>query len=497
MSDVFKSNVLKIVKYDASLLKLEDVDTQINKVLGNIIINIKKSIRKDTTLQDLFESANSLQNEQFFEHLNIYLTESKDGYKVKKLHRIFEVSINNTEYSKEFNELQKVIWDKKKRIYKIYAILGGRYIRRNEDGTFTLETCMRVDIFNKLMEILNIKEDQEKQPFKNVFETVLMDVKQLNKLIKPYLHLYENQMWNDTWYETFASPVCANGRLMQFTSTCWLNTIVNSLILPQPIRQKLIHKVNNLSEPEKDVLCSKKSLDECFESTMTSCPRQNGLTIEYYKKMILGFVYIIYINIRKKPKFTPCSTEDINKTSAEDIITKDIMNPYAAYIIKKAESRETQGFFPLQVLPSIMSAIFPNNEFVSVKLTNPKELKSSFQITHDIHLFYVHEQGLNGGIAAGFQKKYTIQNVTYQLMSCCILFDYDKKEGADNQEGAHAITGFLCDNTPYIYDANKRYPIKFNWIDPNFIHKFEHMYPYFSNVRNVRIDYVIYAKTSS
>ena len=46
MSDVFKSNVLKIINYHASLLELPDVATQINSVLEEIIINIKESINK-------------------------------------------------------------------------------------------------------------------------------------------------------------------------------------------------------------------------------------------------------------------------------------------------------------------------------------------------------------------------------------------------------------------------------------------------------------------
>lgn len=60
--------------------------------------------------------------------------------------------------------------------------------------------------------------------------------------------------WWYKWY--FGVPLCAYGRLLQSSGTCWCNAIINSLVLTLPISKMMINKWNGLDAKKRELISS-------------------------------------------------------------------------------------------------------------------------------------------------------------------------------------------------------------------------------------------------
>jgi hypothetical protein len=95
-----------------------------------------------------------------------------------------------------------------------------------------------------------------------------------------------NESWWFKWY--FGVPLCAYGRLLQSTGTCWCNAIINALTLTPIISEMMIDKWNKLNFKKKEkILLKYKTFDDF-----------NGST-DSLKNLFMAMINLLLINKTK------------------------------------------------------------------------------------------------------------------------------------------------------------------------------------------------------
>jgi hypothetical protein len=135
--------------------------------------------------------------------------------------------------------------------------------------------------------------------------------------------LYQFQLQeNDIpwWVKKYVyKPHCAEGRLSQFSGTCWLNSIINIFLLTPVFRKVLNEKLNNKSEEEKIRIASFDIINTCpsdietgifvLIQKLSSGELQQNATSDYVKKIGTN----VYNNDGTKGETTTSMNEKITR----------------------------------------------------------------------------------------------------------------------------------------------------------------------------------------
>ena len=297
------------------------------------------------------------------------------------------------------------------------------------------------------------------------------NITQINELIRQIIPTNKQTEWDDEWYIkhnikhniTYSTQPCANGRLIQRSSTCWLNVVLNTLILPEITRELLIKKSNEKFGTNNK--CVENDLT--YDLLLKSCP----ISSVAINERVLLIVYMIFCNKKKLNALE--DNINIMRNLAVGIQKHDAPKNKNTYMIIKQLVLEIIGsvsYYISKAIIKILVSLFTSDECKIIELlsthlnydTSKQTYSVSGLIEKHIHDLIINEQP---NIICYNVDKYcnyitnnddipkSIKN--YKLVSCCIKLNN------------HVITGFICNDIYYVYDSNMQsYPIMFDWTDP-------------------------------
>jgi len=274
------------------------------------------------------------------------------------------------------------------------------------------------------------------------------------------------------WYKWITSiPICARGRLLQSTGTCWFNATFNSLILVSEIRKLMVENARNfldleLSERNFDngryslqqllhTVIQKiyieniraKSTDGNFVGVLAA--RVKGLSEHGDEKYYLRRSSISYgdsFNSKAAIQYVLDTYFEPSITTVLNLIDEKL-DEYNRKVVKYNKTKDKKLLDEINSLEleratteaetkKIYSAI--NSGSSNQVLETPLEIKKILVICNSIFI------GFEPLITTKkFPKDLTINNQKYQLVSSTISINNN-----------HAICGFICSGIPYIYDSN-------------------------------------------
>jgi hypothetical protein len=331
------------------------------------------------------------------------------------------------------------------------------------------------------------------------------------------------------WFSYFIETMskCGSQRLLQFSGTCYINVILNSLILGEGMRNlgliqlySKLYKLFNVG-----YLLSIKTYKQTLDTFVNIIERELN-TCEKNKTMQM-FKYIYQLLV-KKNKF---KTLEMGQ-SGNNIIKKFQDSSQIIYNNRKKNAgRYFLGYSSaVKTIEELFSELFPNeqkdfksNKFKSNIDKKYRANKGIFTIPdsdelspHNDNLIFINSD--SRFYTPTISKNYTYDfplninyertNTNYKLDSAQIILDSDKGMYS------HIILGFICNNVPKIFDSNGIL-FTLDWItmlstfddtDITNIAKQQtirsafleyvksHVYPEFTHV-NIYIDSLIYVNT--
>ncbi len=287
------------------------------------------------------------------------------------------------------------------------------------------------------------------------------------------------EAWWYKWYIT--SPYCVFGRFIQFSGTCWFNSVINSLILVPSIAVILIYMYGKWA----------KSLDQQqlkdFEDNASfyKCPVNMSV-----KDVLYTIVYLIFI----KGQRATASKDDfishyasIVKSSSEYGTTE-----YYQALIKQKGLEDARkdyggnGYYVIDGMKELLLQVFPSNIAVMIKVedyaiashTLP-EWEPDFRPYIVVMRARYHNSKLNTNVELNGQQ--------YILQSCSIVITKDK--GKDGNHSTHAVTGLICNGKSFIYNSWNDI-VQTDWINYDFKDFFD--YTNAKHKKRYALDYIHY-----
>lgn len=244
---------------------------------------------------------------------------------------------------------------------------------------------------------------------------------------------------------------CSTGKLIQFTGTCWVNSILNALLLPKNLRLLMIEQCKSyISDATTNVEKKRYKMDlyDIYVSRF-------NLNINH---IIASIVYNIFI---KKKRLDPFSVAIANK---EDDYESN-------FILVLADKLKREWF---NNDPSRIN-LYLKTKFIKYLKSNDVRFGDNGSIHMIIDLFetivnnlyfnnfthkikFIKLSKKQNDNKENILKTLIIDNVKYKLTSCILTTNKHK----------HAICGFICENKEFIYNSNLQNAIETNWSDYNY-----------------------------
>jgi hypothetical protein len=299
--------------------------------------------------------------------------------------------------------------------------------------------------FHKIVNDVNFKSEKEYEDAYNVYNTYTIDK-------------VDETWWFKMYFDT---PYCAFGRFIQFSGTCWFNTVINSLILVPSIAVILIYMYGTWAKG-----LSKEELEK-FQNNATfdSCPANM-----FVKEVLFTIVYLIFVRGQKAINTNNndfmAHFASIVRSSAEYGSPENYLKMVNEKGIETASKEYGgQGWWPLKSIQTLLKNVFPIEiaDELEVQKLDVNELITekwrSYKVNNkDVFPFTIvlHSKALYRG--QKINKLITINGMAYALQSCAIGIT----NNSTYQHGYHAVAGFICNDKEYIYDSNNG-TISTNW----------------------------------
>jgi len=313
----------------------------------------------------------------------------------------------------------------------------------------------------------NILSLQEKQEYLMKLADNITHVKRIIHMVD--IVRYQDTQTNETKYSVFVirkltdsdkskwtrntfRNECTMRRLVQFSGTCYLNAVMNTLIMPVEIRKLCVDnynaKVKTASNPNE----YKLSLDELYKM-------QHGSAAQFFYSML-------YHSIVKKERLI--FTNDIMEKLGR--VIKEIYNQ--KYNVGDSNYHQSgvggHDVLSMLVIINMMNevSIYKNSNFCNLLHNIQNKVNYVMQEKSDMLIFL-----WSGVYITDSKKEFTLpkkvsitvkgigKNVKYRLCSACFQF---KQEGL-----VHSVMGYICDGKPYMFDSNN-YITQDDWTNGDF-----------------------------
>ena len=329
-----------------------------------------------------------------------------------------------------------------------------------------------------------------------------------------------NDLVDQWWFKYYIDiPVCASGRLMQFTGTCWFNAAINAMLLSEITQSLLIAKWELLSPKEKKDIIKLGDLKKCLVKTTP------------LKQMLLMVIYNILIKNVKlslkdgnwikelagatksialentELKYKDLKIRDLNDKSHNsntygdygdsfwgfDIILGNIFRSHEYKIINLRQyinnSALVQQYNQLIKQTPISEKMDREIKMLYTELQNIKTIQTDREKAFDDYKNMKQPVSWNIGYLNKLSLEREWKDINGMENEALILITFNIKEciklrkhitikenkyileaasiTLDNKTGSHAIAGLKCKGRWYVYDSNNKITYC-NWQDGDF-----------------------------
>lgn len=275
------------------------------------------------------------------------------------------------------------------------------------------------------------------------------------------------------WFRKFLSRVfsCGAKRLIQIEGTCYINSVINSIILSPVLLNFFLQKIKDfvvLFPDAKQFIST-----ELNASDMTSCRYFGNLTdeIQFFYRIIYN---LVCKNARPFPRIKLSKREDFFIQASKDYFSSSSTG-HGGRIIPIIFSlfQESNSKFQIAIQSDVdKKLIFFNYEDVYT-FEKTKKIYSQLLELNKSKLIGQKKPAENTEIIIFFPKKTEIlmESEALQLLhhllfnpqaGTFMLKNEDKNE--ENKINYHAITAFFCDGIPKVYDSAYNSIYELNWL---------------------------------
>ena len=214
---------------------------------------------------------------------------------------------------------------------------------------------------------------------------------------------------------------CGHRGLEQMSATCWFNAAFNALVLSPDVARVFLEAIQRLEPAERAKLAN-------VDLAPDACPRAPSRTY------VLGYMYRFFSG---RPVH---ATESVASPNRNDHPTRLIRATHSAEV--RAGGRK--GGMSADGLKKLLKRTLPAGVGV-MTYGGVVALVSSYKL-----IVYVEQEGY-------MSKRIPEISASQRVCSSIISLQTTGVIG-------HAICGYVCDGTPYVYDSNEKDPIALDWI---------------------------------
>jgi len=244
-------------------------------------------------------------------------------------------------------------------------------------------------------------------------------------------HLYDFKDVKDMIMER----KCSSGKLIQFTGTCWMNALINAIVLPKISRKYLLAqaKKNVETTPENN----KVPLYEIYEKRMEV----------NYENILTSILYNIFLK-KQRPSDKKKELEHDFMLTLADKLKRHCYTKY-----NMDDQTRIKKFKPNNVKfgdgASITMITYVLKEILKQYLKDYQNVYRIFTTKTPDRMTVKDIAGMKRPALSLRIKK---GRYSYRLTSCLII-----------QEGKHEICGYICGDKEYIYNSILKVAIECNW----------------------------------
>ena len=356
------------------------------------------------------------------------------------------------------NNLKQGLPDKYYNNIIIINLFDSQTLKLTDPSYIQYAACKRYCLSNvidmktnskKFFQVLNVCCNKS-QDTKRI---ILPDEKHVKKYEYKFMHTSHLYDFKDV-KNMIMERKCSSGKLVQFTGTCWLNAVVNALILPKISRKYLLAqtKKNIETTPENNKL----PLYELYEKRM-------GLN---YENILTSILYNIFLK-KERPS--------LNKKQLEHDFMLTLADKIKRYCSTKYNIDDQTGIKKFK----------PNN----IKFGDGATITMITYVLKEILKHYLKDyQNVYRIFSMKSPKQFTIKELAgmkrpalslrikkgkynYRLTSCLII-----------QEGKHEICGYTCGDKEYIYNSILKVAVECNWSKHDFQPYIDYYNSYIDNL---------------
>jgi len=397
----------------------------------------------------------------------------------------------------------------------------GNYTRKNRGGAVVLKQAYK----GKYNQFLSEQEKLELVIDDTSRESVFKSMSHMFEIVrekegeegeKQKYSLYITRMVLPDEVEQFNKNTfkneCTEVRFIQFTGTCWVNTVMNMFIMPLESRNIFFKKYNKWKEQNQRIFFNFEPKPPSYfindlivekSAELNNTESNNTEKQDYNEYLNKGKRIKKYFDL-KREEHSKKGDMEVNKL--KEIIYSDLI---------KYDKTDIQFFFK-EYFFSLIHMIYDEEKKSIKKITSDDDylimLGDIFKL---IHIFFNGNYGdyflvsylnmetggyteilldyivgiifidvllIENNYKQEIKKEIIKEGTTYKLCSCNITISCKGNN--------HAVAGIICNDKPYIFDSNN-YITEDDWVN----YQFDYYISYYNTTKkNININNLIYCK---
>jgi len=244
---------------------------------------------------------------------------------------------------------------------------------------------------------------------------------------------------------------CSSGKLIQFTGTCWINAILNALILPKISRKYLL--IQAKKNIEKDPANNKHPLYDLYYN-------RGKLSFE---NVLSSILYNIFIK-KERPSDNKRELKNDFILTFADKIKRHCIAKYKDIPVIGAKKYKTNDV-QFGVTGTFRTITYSLIEILKTYAKDYPHIYRVFTMRMPTRFTIKELASIRKPV---LEKRIKKDKYNYRLTSCLI----------SQNRGSHMICGFTCGDKEYIYNSNMRIAVECNWSKYDFTNYID----YYNNV---------------
>uniref|UniRef100_A0A6C0KUU0 Uncharacterized protein n=1 Tax=viral metagenome TaxID=1070528 RepID=A0A6C0KUU0_9ZZZZ len=313
-----------------------------------------------------------------------------------------------------------------------------------------------------------------------------------------------NRLACQPWFKKFLSRVfsCGVYRLIQKSGTCFLNAVVNGILLSERARNLFLEKMSDFvsKHPETKPYISRP----LTHSDMTSCRYVSGTFYDEVQYLYRLLYNSLCKSIRPFPRVGYTEREDVFELASQEYFSSNISG-------NGGFGLGTILFFLLGSRINFLLALEDENDLIFV---NPKNILNNIDVSFDTDTLYSNtyflplkmnkskrrfEREVVIYIPRKWTKETNIKKIeSFNYVPTMGTVNYEVSNLSSKESIGHIVTLFLCDGVPKVYDSAENFIVEANWLgdEKHFVESYQdHSKLYYSseiNLHNFKFIFLVF-----